>query len=142
MLETRQACPHHVVMWHTFSSNHVQRGDVTAVVWGAPGTRPPLPTNKPGDEAEDRWWMVDAEELTRGRRAETPFVQQCDLIFPLADRGRRSGQSRADGIGSEHQREVGGEEEGQAEVGRALAAPVVIALLYPTLTFEVQSLKI
>ena len=30
-------------------------------------------------------WKVDAEALTRGRRADTPFVQQCDLIFPLAD---------------------------------------------------------
>lgn len=65
-------------MWQKFSSTHTQRGAVTAVVWGAPGVQS-RPEEGPSVDC-DEW---DAEGLTRGRRAETPFVQQCDLIFPL-----------------------------------------------------------
>lgn len=90
-------------MWHEYSAHHIQRGDVTAVVWGAPGERPPTSldsgeNNAPplpptptaaaasaghgADHSRSRW-RVDSEALTRGRRDATPFVQQCDLIFPL-----------------------------------------------------------
>lgn len=82
--------------------HHLQRGDVTAIVWGAPGERCP--------ENEGKGWnaatadvagvgtvkdygsscsmkgRVDAEKLTQRRRASMPFVQQCDLVFPLPGR--------------------------------------------------------
>lgn len=48
------------------------------------------------------WKKCDAEELTRGRRAETPLVQQCDLIFPIPP---------TNGSDYEQQRQVGEDEE-------------------------------
>lgn len=108
-------------MWQKYSTQHTQRGDVTAVVWGAPGISPKgeksagaagaagggsfdesttfcstsSRSTPPGGEGGVV--VVDAEALTRGRRAETPFVQQCDLVFPLP--GRVSGNSDGGGGG-------------------------------------------
>lgn len=84
-------------MWQEFSAHHYQRGDVTAVVWGAPGAAPREADGADSDvcrrqssstqvDSQPAAAVVNAEELTRGRRAETPFVQQCDLVFPLPDR--------------------------------------------------------
>eukprot|EP00752_Nemacystus_decipiens_P004676 g4264.t1 len=80
-------------MLRDYSSHHTQRGDVTAVVWGAPGAAPSDESGAggPGGDAREessrstapRAEVVDAESLTRGRRSENPFVQQCDLVFPL-----------------------------------------------------------
>lgn len=60
-------------------------------------------------------WKVDAEALTRGRRAGTPFVQQCDLVFPLPDRRL----DKVDGAGSGFEDGAGnalGEAKAHAEV--------------------------
>lgn len=99
-------------MWHDFSAHHTQRGDITAVVWGEPGSRPSLP--KENETTEKTAEVVDSEELTKGRRAATPFVQQCDLLFPLPD-------SHGD-VGSNGEIEAGCEEEEelQAEVRKCV----------------------
>lgn len=83
------------------SVHHLQRGDVTAIVWGAPGERyradeekgsnvtaaevAGAGTVRDGASCSMRG-RVDAEKLTRGKRASMPFVQQCDLVFPLPGR--------------------------------------------------------
>lgn len=68
-------------MWQKFPSHHSERGAVTAVVWGSPGIQGPRGAKDPSVAFD----TLNAEELTRGRRAETPFIQQCDLIFPLPE---------------------------------------------------------
>lgn len=84
------------------SVHHLQRGDVTAIVWGAPGERCRENEEKGSNVAAaevagvgtvrkdgascSMRGRVDAEKLTRGRRASMPFVQQCDLVFPLPGR--------------------------------------------------------
>lgn len=65
---------------------------------------------KEDETTENTAEVVDSEELTRGRRAATPFVQQCDLFFPLPDsHGDVGGNGEIEG-GCEE------EEELQAEV--------------------------
>lgn len=123
----------HAGMWQAYSAQHTQRGDVTAVVWGTPGTSPQgeeksaaavaaaaaaahggvscstssRSSTPPGGEAGVG--VVDAEALTRGRRAETPFVQQCDLVFPLP--GRDSGYGGGDVLKEQQVRKAAGAEE-------------------------------
>eukprot|EP00903_Cladosiphon_okamuranus_P015557 g14362.t1 len=107
-------------MWQDYCAHHIQRGDVTAVVWGAPGAEGQSsgpgrgPAGDAGDACPDssRYTapaaaaaaaaaagagaaVVDAESLTRGRRSENPFVQQCDLVFPLPDGESPAGGARA-----------------------------------------------
>lgn len=117
-------------MWHDFSAHHTQRGDVTAVVWGYPGARPSVEKESAaagaavtlGDEPHlPSTWKVDAEALTRGRRAGTPFVQQCDLIFPLPDR-TDSGNEDSGGDARE-------DSEAQAEVQVVRCIRVLFCLL-------------
>lgn len=74
-------------MWQDFSAHNTQRGDVTAVVWGAPGAPPAKAGESTGTAVSpsSAAGAVDAEALTRGRRADAPLVQQCDLVFPLPD---------------------------------------------------------
>lgn len=96
-----------------YSTHHIQRGDVTAVVWGAPGAAPAADGS--GDACPESsssktraaatttaTAVVDAESLTRGRRSENPFVQQCDLVFPLPGRESFDG-----GAGVLEEQEVG-----------------------------------
>lgn len=93
-------------MWQEYSAHHLQRGDVTAVVWGAPGAAPADENGAggPGDvacpessrsTARAAVAVLDAESLTRGRRSENPFVQQCDLVFPLPDQESSDGGTGA-----------------------------------------------
>lgn len=95
-------------MWRDFSAHHTQRGDVTGVVWGDPGLRPSL--SRENETSENTAEVVDSEELTRGRRGATPFVQQCDLIFLLP--GSHSG------VGGD------GEIEGESEEEQGLQSEV------------------
>lgn len=95
-----------------FSAHHAQRGDATAVVWGAPGARPTAENQSAVTAAAtqecgapSRGWRVDAEKLTRRRRAATPFVQQCDLVFPLPVEVDGSGTSNDGSICGEDRRE-------------------------------------
>lgn len=91
-------------MWRKYSTHHIQRGDVTAVVWGAPGAAPADESGAGGGTVGDdtcpessrstaRAAVIDTESLTRGRRSENPFVQQCDLIFPLPDQASFDGDA-------------------------------------------------
>lgn len=93
-------------MWQDHCAHHIQRGDVTAVVWGAPGAAPADESGAGGagddgcpessrSTAAAPAQAVDAESLTRGRRSENPFVQQCDLIFPLPDQDSVDGDAGA-----------------------------------------------
>ncbi|CAM9399291.1 unnamed protein product, partial [Scytosiphon promiscuus] len=122
-------------MWQDFSAHHYQRGDVTAVVWGAPGAaaaatpqddsadhngvcrRPSSSTPAGSRQPAASPAAVDAEALTRGRRAATPFVQQCDLVFPFPD------WESNDGCGDKRSQEAGekkAEQRAQAFVVRSL----------------------
>lgn len=114
-------------MWQEYSSHHTQRGDVTAVVWGAPGAFPEGEKSAAALAGSGSWddstcrsassrstppgaAVVNAEALTRGRRAETPFVQQCDLVFPLPDQDSgNDGSGGGDDVLKEQEvREAGG----------------------------------
>ncbi|CAM9510281.1 unnamed protein product [Ectocarpus sp. 12 AP-2014] len=107
-------------MWQNFPAHNTQRGDVTAVVWGAPGATPATgasTTTVPASSAEG---TVDAEALTRGRRADTPFVQQCDLVFPLPDQdGESDGHDHGD-TQEKQQKQLEMEKRAKAFVVRAL----------------------
>ncbi|CAN0189466.1 unnamed protein product [Ectocarpus sp. 4 AP-2014] len=84
-------------MWQDFSAHNTQRGDVTAVVWGAPGASPATGESTATVRPSSAAGAVDAEALTRGRRADTPFVQQCDLVFSLQDQdGESDGHDHGD----------------------------------------------
>ncbi|CAN0180358.1 unnamed protein product, partial [Ectocarpus fasciculatus] len=108
-------------MWQDFSAHNTQRGDVTAVVWGAPGAPPATggstsSTVGPSSAAG----AVDAEALTRGRRAATPLVQQCDFVFPLPD---QDGDGDGHGHGDAHEKQ-----QKQLEMEKRAKAFVVRAL--------------
>ncbi|CBN77262.1 conserved unknown protein [Ectocarpus siliculosus] len=107
-------------MWQDFSAHNTQRGDVTAVVWGAPGSPPATGESTGTVRPSSAAGSVDAEALTRGRRADTPFVQQCDLVFPLPDQdGESDGHDHGD-TQEKQQKQLEMEKRAKAFVVRAL----------------------